>query len=445
MQSQSVRFILAYPYAMNTTETAKKISVEWTESTKLLFRFTFVYWLLYNFPFPLTQLPIAQPLIEWYDDFWNTIVVWAGRAMFGKVITARPAGSGDTTWNYVQLLCFLMLAALATLVWSLVDRKRPNYAKLFQWLNVYLRFSLAAAMISYGAVKVIKAQFPDLTIDALAQPLGDSSPMGLLWKFMGASWLFNVFTGGGEMLGGLLLTTRRTTLLGTLVSLAVLSNVVVLNFSYDVPVKLYSMHLLAMAVFLALPDVRRLANLFWFNRTVEAAKLTPLFASAWRNRAALVLRTVLVIAFASWSLVEAYGDRQSVHAPEARSPLYGLWNVEEFEINGELRPPLLTDEDRWRRLIFDRPDLLVIQLTSDARVRYQLELDAEKRVLSLTNRSDTNWRAELTYEHKDQDQALLEGTFGEQKIRAKLRRVDAAQFPLVNRGFHWINEFSYNR
>ena len=25
--------------------------------------------------------------------------------------------------------------------------------------------------------------------------------MGLLWKFMGASWLFNVFTGAAEMLG----------------------------------------------------------------------------------------------------------------------------------------------------------------------------------------------------------------------------------------------------
>lgn len=430
---------------MNYLQSQESGPTTWNATSKLLFRFTFAYWLLYNFPFPLGDLPPAQPLVSLYDKCWDVVVVWVGRVVFSTTITIRPAGSGDTTWNYVQLFCFVVLALLATVVWSLADRKRANYAKLWQWLCVYVRFTLAAAMISYGAVKVIKAQFPDLTIDGLAQPLGDSSPMGLLWKFMGVSWLFNVFTGAAEMLSGLLLTMRRTTLLGALVSIAVLSNVVALNLSYDVPVKLYSIHLLAMALFLTLPDVRRLANLFWFNRLVEPAKRTPLFATAWRNRVANTIAALLVVAFTSWSLLEAYTDRQEIHAPEARSPLYGLWNVEELEVDGQLRPSLLTDEDRWRRLIFDRPDWLVIQLTSDARARYQLQLDAEKRVLSLTKRSDPNWHAELRYQQNDKDQMSLEGTFGAQKVRAKLRHADASQFPLVNRGFHWINEFPYNR
>lgn len=50
---------------------------------------------------------------------------------------------------------------------------------------------------------------------------------------------------------------------------AYLINVVVLNFSYDVPVKLYSSHLLALALFLAAPEFRRLANVFLFNRTAR--------------------------------------------------------------------------------------------------------------------------------------------------------------------------------
>jgi hypothetical protein len=430
---------------MMTTEISQTSSAPWSAVGKWLFRFSFVYGLLYNFPFPLTELPLAQPLLNFYDDAWNVLVVWVGRVVFGQHITIRPAGSGDTTWNYVQLFCSVLLALLATIVWSLADRKRANYVKLWQWLNFYLRFALAAALIAYGAVKVIKAQFPDLTIDALAQPLGDCSPMGLLWKFMGASWLFNVFTGTAEMLGGLLLTMRRTTLLGALVSIAVLSNVVVLNLSYDVPVKLYSMHLLAMAVFLVVPDARRLANLFWFHRPVAAATLTPLFATARRNRVANIVAITLVIAFTGWNLLEAWQDRQEIHAHAARSPLYGLWNVEEFEVNGQSRPPLLTDEDRWRRLVFDRPDLLVIQLTSDVRARYQLELEAETKVLRLRKRSDPQWRAELSYERSGEEQLLLTGSFGTETIRARLRRVPTAQYSLVSRGFHWINEFSNNR
>lgn len=439
--SQSNCAISAYMPTMMTTLTDNA----WSLPRKCLFRFAFAYWLLYNFPFPLTDLPFMQSLARLYEEGWHKVVLWVGHVVFGQSITFRPAGSGDTTWNYVQLFCFILLALLATIVWSLADRKRANYTKLWQWLYVYMRFVLAAALISYGAVKVIKAQFPDLTIDALAQPLGDSSPMGLLWKFMGASWLFNVFTGAVEMLAGVMLTLRRTTLLGALLSIAVLSNVVVLNLSYDVPVKLYSMHLLMMAVWLVLPDARRLVNLFWFHRLVEAATPTPLLATAGRNRAANIVASLLVIAFTGWSLLEAYQDRQEIHAPEARSPLYGLWSVEELEIDGQLRPPLLTDEDRWRRLVFDRADLLVIQLTSDARVRYQLELNAEQQALSLTKRSDPKWRAELRYERNNNDQLSLTGTFGKQQIRAQLRRLDAAQFPLAHHGFRWINEFSDNR
>jgi hypothetical protein len=46
----------------------------------------------------------------------------------------------------------------------------------------------------------------------------------------------------------------------------VLADIVALNFCYDVPVKLYSSHLLPMAVFLGTPDLRRLLNLMVWNR-----------------------------------------------------------------------------------------------------------------------------------------------------------------------------------
>jgi hypothetical protein len=66
-------------------------------------------------------------------------------------------------------------------------------------------------------------------------------------------------------------------------------------------------------------------------------------------------------------------------------------------------------------------------------------------VLGLRNRSDPQWRAELSYERPGEEQVLLTGSFGTETIRARLRRVPTAQYPLVSRGFHWINEFSNNR
>ena len=121
-------------------------------------------------------------------------------------------------------------------------------------------------MISYGAVKVIKSQFPDPSLARLMQTYGDSSPMGLLWTFMGASKSYNIFTGGVECLGGFLLFIPRLTTLGALVSIGALANIFMLNMSYDVPVKLYSFHLLLMAVVLAAPDLRRLCRLLSVSR-----------------------------------------------------------------------------------------------------------------------------------------------------------------------------------
>ena len=64
--------------------------------------------------------------------------------------------------------------------------------------------------------------------------------MGALWWFMGASIPYIIFAGAAEVLGGLLLVLRRTAALGALVAFAVMVNVMMLNYCYDAPVKLYS-------------------------------------------------------------------------------------------------------------------------------------------------------------------------------------------------------------
>jgi hypothetical protein len=417
----------------------------WCPARRLLFRFTFAYLVLYILPFPLGIAGGAASLVRPYTDLWNALVPWVGRHVFQVAITVLPNGSGDTTYNYVQVFCFLVLAAAAAAVWTLLDRRRPSYPRLYEWLRVYVRFSLATTMIFYGAVKVIKSQFPYPSLERLVQPFGDASPMGLLWTFMGASAGYKVFAGAGEMLGGLLLTARRTTLLGALVCVGVLSNVVLLNFSYDVPVKLFSLHLLAMAVFLAAPDLGRLVNFFVLRRPAAPAELRPLLPWKWPHRAALVLRTVLVVGFVGFALSRAQEGRKTWGDLRPRPPLYGIWNVEEFAVDGKARPPLVTDEGRWRRVIFLHPQLLAIQHMGDSRQRYALELNAGEHTLSLSKQGEKGRKATLTYREPGPGRLVLEGTWEGQAVRAELRRVDEAQFLLVSRGFHWINEYPFNR
>src|SRR5215204_5330096 len=119
-------------------------SAGWSLIGRVLFRFAFAYMLIFNLFGGNSLLRLL----------WDPIVLWLGDVVFGVTITVRQLGSGDTTWNYVQLFGFVILASFATAVWSLLDGKRPHYERLHEWLRVIVRYSLAMSMILYGIAKL---------------------------------------------------------------------------------------------------------------------------------------------------------------------------------------------------------------------------------------------------------------------------------------------------
>jgi hypothetical protein len=411
----------------------------WHPFTRTAFRFAFVYLVLYNLPFPFGAIPYLDKVAEWYGLLWNWLVPRLARAAFNKDVSTVFNGSGDRTFDFLFVACLLLIALVITIIWTLLDRKRLSYPTLYRWLDVYIRFSLGTAMIGYGAFKVISSQFPPPTLDRLMQSYGDSSPMGLLWTFMGASEPYTMFVGAAEMIAGILLFPRRTRTLGALMSVGVLSNVVALNFSYDVPVKLYSSHLLAMAVFLLLPDVRRLMNFFILNRPVESVRLQPLFSRTLLQRGAAVVGSLFLITVVLVSLNQSYEQRSVVIQ---RSPLYGDWAVENFSL--AQTTPTTTDQ-QWQHVIFDSVGRTFVQTAADAHQRLFTELDQEKRTLTFHKRDDPGWNSVLTYEQVSPEVITLTGTINGSQMTARLHRVEQRKFLLTDRGFHWINEFPFNR
>jgi len=200
-----------------------------------------------------------------------------------------------------------------------------------------------------------------------------------------------------------------------------------------------------MAAFLVLPDLRRLADFFLFHRTVKPAPNRPLFRRTWPHRGTLALRTVLVAVFVFLMLQRAANTRRTYGDLAPRSPLYGVWNVDVMEIDGTPRPPLVTEETRWRRLVVESSHLLSLHLMNDSRHRYNLDIDPQKGTLEMTPREDPRTKSTLSYKTLGPRLLAVEGTLDRQKIRARLHRVDESSFLLLSRGFHWINEYPFNR
>jgi hypothetical protein len=426
---------------MSETPITEHARQRWHPFTRTAFRFAFVYLLLYHLPFPLSAIPYLERTAEWYNSIWTWIVPRVARGVLHREVATVFNGSGDRAYDYLLVACLLLISLVIAVIWTIVDRKRLSYPTLYRWLNIYVRFALGTIMIGYGAFKVISSQFGPPTLDRLMQPYGDSSPMGLLWTFMGASEPYTMFVGFAEMISGILLFPRKTATLGALMSIGVLSNVVALNFSYDVPVKLFSMHLLAMAVFLLLPELRRLANFFILNRPAECVPVQPLFRRPLLHRGALVIASLFLITVVGTSLYQSYDQRRTFVAQ--RSPLYGVWEVAEFNLGPTASPAAAAQ--RWRRIIFDSPRRIALQTTTNPHERFSIQLDQEKRAITLSKRDDPNWKAALNYEQLGPDVMTLTGALNGSEMTARLRRTDERKFLLTDRGFHWINEFPFNR
>jgi len=366
------------------------------------------------------------------------VTSWIAVHIFGITTPLVYTGnSRDTNFFWVQLFLVVVVALIATVVWCVLDRRRENYVTLHQWFRLVMRFAVAAQMLYFGMVKVIPTQFPAPSLVTLIAPAGNLSLQGFLWTSIGASQPYQIFTGIVEVLSGLLLLAPRTTMLGAMLCLASTSQVFILNMTYDVGVKILSFQLILMSLFLLAPDFPRLFNVFFRN---EASTEPRLFETSRANKIALAVQ----IAFGLYLLgVYANISRTFWYAQggggSSKSPLYGIWNVEELTIDGELRPSQLNDyERRWRRVIFDGPEWIFFQRTDDSFARYGVHIDLQQNTLALTKGHSRTWHSNFTFERPDSDRLLLDGQMDGHRINMKLQLVEFDTFRLLNSRFRWV-------
>ncbi len=411
----------------------------WSVGRRIGFRFIFSYFVLFIAPFPLTlfqgltssqmfRKPVASPLVQ-----------WVGKHVFHltQELDSAINGSGDRIYDYVQLFCTVALAGLLTVIWSIADRRSKKHEQLLALLRIYVRYCLACVMISYGMSKVFRLQFPPVATLRLLQTYGESSPMGLLWTFFGYSGPYTRFAGLLELIPGILLFFRRTTSLGALLLMAALGNVVLANFCYDVPVKIYSANLLLMAVFLIAPMVRGLINLLILNRPTIPPNDPSLPAFRWMKPLGTVAKVVIIGAalfINTKKSIRLLNERELMQ----KSRIYGAYEVEETIANGQSTAPAAM---RWRNVSIG-PKALRVRLDDNSVQSFTVMHDEVKRTFTASGSGKT---LSVAYTDRDKNLLTLEGSFMGRPLNARLRKLDPLKFPLLNRGFHWINEAPYNR
>lgn len=418
---------------------------------KLAFEFTFAYWVLYTF------VSMLQSIVPFVGRSWgaaletgpiDALVRWAAPALLGiegELVSAINNGSGDSTYSHVQTFLNFALALVLASVWSLVDRRATGHPWLKDLLRSLLRYWLAMFMVTYGLAKLVSIgnQFSETGTWRLTQTYGQSSPMGLLWTFMGSSRVYTNFAGAMELLGGFLLVWRRTVLLGSLVSVGVMLNVMLMNFCYDVPVKLFSLHLVVAALVIALPDAGRLCKLFLGVDCRAAPPLGYPFTSragTWIHRALKAGLVVMVLGLPLYEFWRAESSTAGVR------PALGEWKLVALEVDGEkvepeagevltltLSPQLTPTPNGWMApcnvtLVGGTGASVGATLTPE-RVSFEAASGSTSRILS----GDSAW-------------SVVDGELRLESAHVHARFAPAVDdYLLMRRGFRWINEHPFNR
>ena len=419
----------------------------WSSPKKVAFRFIFIFFSLFIMASNNGAYPFWDVIFNYPIELLHIFIPWVGKHILQLPydITVFTNGSGDTTYDYVIVFTAASIAFIGTLIWSVLDRKRPNYKTLYYWLTVAVRFYVGLMLIQYGLVKIIKLQFPSPNFYRLTQSYGDSSPMGLAWTFLGFSKGYNLFMGLAEV-AAILLFFRRTMTFGAIITLMTTLNVMAVNYFYDVPVKILSTMLVVMTTFLLAYSIEPLVKFFFTGKAVNLPVIkAPEMNKKWLKVGKWTLKTMIIGYSLVYGFISLQGSRKQYGDMAPKPQLYGLYNVDMYVVNNDTIPPMITDSLRWKQFTIEREGLASVNYMTDNKAWLRTKIDTTAHVIDMTASNDSTMRYLMKYENPDPEKIRLHGTVKEDTISILMSRKDPKDFLLINRGFHWISEYPFNR
>lgn len=405
--------------------------IGWNVFSKFLLRFVIVF-------FGLQILPLLSFI---GDDVYP----WIAKTIFSvSEISLEPTGSGDMYYNYMELFLCFVLAIFASLVWSLFNKREKGYDTLLHYFLIFCRYYVAYSLISYGYSKIFYSQFGAPSLGRLLQPYGDSSPMGIAWTFIGASKPYTVFSGFAELIGGILLLFRRTSVLGALIGFAVMLNVMMMNFCYDIPVKLYSTQLVLLSFIIMYFMGDNLKQILIHNKPTTPVIFKPLFQKKWINWSHVILKIIVLFYLLGFDGYNQYLSIEEYGPDAPKAPLYGIYKPLQLIKNSDTLK-LFSDSTEWKHLVVEYSGYASIKQLNDRKIRLIFEPDTIKKTIIMHEESDTLHKFNLSYKALNDTTLNLKGIYKHDTINYTFGKVNLNSFRLTNRGFHWVNEYPFNR
>lgn len=377
------------------------------------------------FPFNITklQLPVT-------DLIFGKLIGFISKNIFSIPLYNTKVFS-DTVAMYILVLLLFIMAIVIAMVLLLVKKWQRYKSKAAAILYQFILYYVTLQLLKYGADKIFKNQFYIPEPNTLFTTVGSLEKDMLYWSAMGSSYSYNIFLGTLEILAAIFILFKRTRLMGLLLSLGILVNVVAVNFGFNISVKLFSLLLLYLNIFLLLPYRKRLYQLLFFKLNiipetetrVVFKKTFPVFFVQW-------LATSLILLEVFFPFIRSGNfDGDTAQRPY----LHGAYEVTKF-IEG--KDTLTAASSPVKRFFIHKDSYIIFQDQQEQMKDYKLQYDKTSTTFMLTDYQFKQTHHSFTYQPADSILTLQYFNNGkESKLVGKA--IDWRKLPVLKKEFRW--------
>ncbi len=340
---------------------------------------------------------------EYYTQFiFGGIIEFINDALFA--LNKKHAITSDSESMYSLVYILVILSVPLSVLISNLDKLSQ---KLESLVYSIIPFYLSLQLLNYGMAKISLQQFPTPNNNTLFTPLGFLDKDLAFWSTMGVSKGYNYFIGIVQILVAIMLLFRKSRLVAYIIAIGMFSNIVALNFGFDISVKLLSLILLFLSI---------VGLSFYF-------KILNKFFKKWKDNSKRRKSTYLLPILYSLSacIVVYYIISNKIKLKEIteNSPL------KEFVGTYE---PILEDKKEPMYIFIEKEGYLILTDYQYQKKSYQLQSTGSNHFNAIRLDKET---FPITLEKK-KDTLILTSEFDQLKYKLNTKKL-----PLLQKQFHW--------
>lgn len=346
-------------------------------------------------PFSFDLFPFQSSITSL---LFGTICEWIAQILLLPVVLHDFSSDSILFWILVVILVLLSISLNLLFKTKMQQLIAVYRRQIFTILLAYLLIVTA----KYGFDKLFLAQFYPPNPNLLATPLGNLDQDIALWSILGANRAFNIFMGLAELIPCILALSARTRQLALLILTGVYTNVFVVNMCFDISVKLFSLFLLLLTLFLFFQ---------WKSRPQSNGE---------KQRRNIVTPAILIVLML-WEALY----RHTFPSLPAALPSKSYEITSTYASGNQIK----FTEHRLKKLHIHSEDYLIFQDEFDNMLSFKFDLDEKTQTIKLEN--------QLSFSY------VLDG------LQLSLQNEDLIfictmqkpKYALENQNFHWTVDY----